>query len=221
MDDKERIDLLESALSQLLKPLKNIPFSVVVKSLSSHAIIPMDLDDLADQQLVEKISNAAKICGDSLREEPIHRPRPNEVGNDIEPYVMRAIKGAGLDCERPSTAGGALKSTGYPDIIIYDCDRRPTYLECKIFSASTANTSMRSFYLSPSDDFKVVHEARHLLLAFEMIATPVNDSRNASYVANSFKLIDLHNLLCDVKYEFNSDNRRLYAPGMILAHGKV
>lgn len=221
MDDKQRADILEAALAQLLQPLKNIPFATVVRSLSGHSIVPADLEGAADATLVAKLAEAAKLCGEEVRKDPILRPRPNEVGNDIESYVMRAVKAVGLKCERPSTQGGSLKSTGYPDILIFDELKRPTYLECKIYSADTANTSMRSFYLSPSDDFKVCHEARHFLMAFQMEAKAVSGSRNSEYKAVAFKLVDLHDLLCDVKYEFNSDNRRLYGPDMILASGPV
>jgi hypothetical protein len=51
------------------------------------------------------------------------------------------------------------------------------------------------------------------------LTTP--NSRNSEYRAVSFKLVDLHDLLCDVKYEFNSDNRRLYGKEMVLAQGPV
>lgn len=221
MDDKQRAELLEAALAQLLQPLKNIPFSTVVRSLSGHSIMPVDCTDPADAALIETLSQAARLCGEAVRQKPILRPRPNEVGNDIEPYVMRAVAAAGLRCERPTTAGGLLKATGYPDILVYDDAGRPSYLECKIYSPDTANTSMRSFYLSPSDDFKVCHEARHLLMAFEMRARPTPNSIDSEYTAVAFKLVDLNDLLCDVKYEFNSDNRRLYAGDMVLASGKV
>jgi hypothetical protein len=33
--------------------------------------------------------------------------------------------------------------------------------------------------------------------------------------------VDLHDLLCDVKYEFNSDNRRLYSPSMVVLKGDL
>ncbi|CAM3066304.1 Restriction endonuclease [Sphingomonas antarctica] len=221
MDDRERAEILEAALAQLLQPLKNIPFSTVVRSLAKHSIIPINKDDPHDADLIARLSSAAASCGEAVRNKPILRPRPNEVGNDIEPYVMRGVIDAGLHCVRPATAGGGLKATGYPDIIVWDAAERPTYLECKIFSADTANTSMRSFYLSPSDDFKVVHDARHLLMAFQMEATATPNSRNSEYRAVSFKLVDLHDLLCDVKYEFNSDNRRLYGKQMVLAQGPV
>jgi hypothetical protein len=100
---------------------------------------------------------------------------------------------------------------------------RATYLECKIFAQGSADTTMRSFYLSPSESFKVSVDARHLLLAFGMQASPTAGagSRDSKYIPLSYKLIDLHDLLCDVKYEFNSDNRRLYAPSMMLLQGNL
>ena len=80
---------------------------------------------------------------------------------------------------------------------------------------------MRSFYLSPSEAFKVSLDAKHLLLAFGMEARAVRGSRDSRYTPRSFKLVDLHDLLCDVKYEFNSDNRRLYVPDLLLLQGDV
>ncbi|CAN5839128.1 hypothetical protein BH18ACI5_BH18ACI5_23350 [soil metagenome] len=51
-------------------------------------------------------------------------------------------------------------------------------------------------YLSPSDSFKVSIDARHLLLAFGMSAVAVAESRDSLYVPESYKLVDLHDLLC-------------------------
>ncbi len=221
MDDKERLKILEQALSQMLKPLKGLPFPVIVKALAGNQVIQVDRNSEADKLLVTKIERAIQFCAAELRSKPIRRPRPNEVGNDVEPYVMRALQRAGLTAARPTSQAGAGKSTGYPDILVRDDQNRHTYLECKIFAHGTAETTMRSFYLSPSDTFKVSLDARHLLLAFGMNATVIGGSRDSLYTPQSYKLIDLYDLLCDVKYEFNSDNRRLYAPSMILSQGDL
>lgn len=221
VDDKERLEVLEQALAQMLKPIKGIPFSVIVKALASRQIIPVDKADSADIELLKKLERAIRLCADELKSNPIKRPRPNEVGNDLEEYVMRAIPRSGLKALRPTTSKGLGKSTGYPDILIRDDENRSTYLECKIFGQGSAGTSMRSFYLLPSESFKVTADARHLLLAFGMEPTAISGSRNPRYLPKSYKLIDLHDLLCDVKYEFNSDNRRLYAAPMTLWQGDV
>lgn len=221
MDDKERLIVLEQALAQMLKPIRGIPFSVIVKSMSERQVIQIDKNDAVDQELIHALESAITICASELKSKPIRRPRPNEVGNDVEAYVMRALLQTGLNALRPTSKAGLGKATGYPDILLQDAAKRDTYLECKIFAHGAAETTMRSFYLSPSESFKVSKDARHLLLAFGMEASAISGSRDSLYIPRSYKLIDLHDLLCDVKYEFNSDNRRLYAPSMILSHGSV
>lgn len=221
MDAKERLEILEQALAQMLKPVKGIPFSVIVKSLAERQVIQIDKADAADIELLKKLQRTIHFCAADLKTNPIRRPRPNEVGNDLEAYVMRALPQAGLAAARPTSQAGLGKSTGYPDILVRDEAKRATYLECKIFAHGSADTTMRSFYLSPSESFKVSVDARHLLLAFGMEANPIAGSRDSLYIPKSYKLIDLHDLLCDVKYEFNSDNRRLYAPSMMLMQGNV
>jgi len=62
MDDKQRADILEAALAQLLQPLKNIPFSTVVRSLSGHSIVPVQRGDAADDDLITRLSEAARPC---------------------------------------------------------------------------------------------------------------------------------------------------------------
>ena len=221
MDDKERLLVLEQALAQMLKPVKGTPFSVIVKSLAERRVIQIDKADAADKELLKRLEKAIQFCATDLKSNPIKRPRPNEVGNDVEAYVMRALSRAGLAVTRPRSQAGLGKSTGYPDILVKDGESRATYLECTIFAQGSAGTTMRSFYLSPSESFKVSLDARHLLLAFGMVATPIAGSRESMYIPKSYKLIDLHDLLCDVKYEFNSDNRRLHAPSMMLLQGDV
>lgn len=221
MDDKERLKFLEAALAQMLKPLKAIPFSVIIKALAERQVVQINKADPADMDLLKRLEHAIRLCGADLKAKPIRRPRPNEVGNDVEGYVMRALPQVGLASARPTSSAGRGKSTGYPDILIRDSHNRATYLECKIFAQGTAATTMRSFYLSPSESFKVSIDARHLLLAFGMSALPIAGSRDSLYVPESYKLVDLHDLLCDVKYEFNSDNRRLYTPSTTLLEGKL
>lgn len=221
MNDKERLAVLEEALAQVIKPLKGLPFNVIIRALAGHQVIPMDKGSKEDADLVEKLTAAAAIVGEDVRARPILRPRPNEVGNDIEVYILNALTKVGVRCVRPTSAGGKGKATGYPDLLIDDGSGRPTYLEAKIFGVDSPNSTMRSFYLSPSESFKVSKDARHLLMAFEMVREPIQNSNLSSFTAVAFKLVDLHDLICDMKSEFNSDNRRLYAPGLMLAQGSV
>jgi hypothetical protein len=86
------------------------------------------------------------------------------------------------------------------------------------FNIDNIETSQRSFYLSPSDDFKITKDAHHFVISYEIFVAGRTDSDNI-YKCKSWKLITLENLVCDVKYEFNSDNKRLYAKENILAEG--
>ena len=189
--------------------------------MSETQVIQIDKDNAADKSLIRSLEHCISICAAELKALPIRRSRPNEVGNDVEAYVMRALSQSGFVASRPTSKAGRGKTTGYPDILLQDADKRHTYLECKIFKHGAAETTMRSFYLSPSESFKVAKDARHLLLAFGMEASAIPSSSDSLYFPKSYKLIDLHDLLCDVKYEFNSDNRRLYAQRMILSQGLI
>lgn len=221
MEEAEKKAALEATLAQMRTPVRDVAFAIIIKAMCGHEVIRLDRSLPEDVDLVEKLNAAIRICAAEVNETPIHRPRPNEVGNDIEAYVMRALPKAGLTARRPTSMGGTGQSTGYPDILVQDDSGRFTYLECKVFTDGTLASSMRSFYLSPSETFKVAQNARHLLLAFGMVATVIPGSRDSNYVPTSFKLIDLHDLTCNVKFEFNANNVGLYAPSMILSQGSV
>lgn len=218
-NDKSKINELEEILSHLLKPIKDIPFSVVIKTLSNKAVIPIDTQSNSDSDLVGLISEGAKKVGAELLNNPIINKRVNEVGNKIEPIVQKALQGYGLEAEQPIGSLGKKNNTGYPDLIITDISGRKTYLEIKTYSSKTKFSSQRSFYVSPSNNFKVTEDARHLLLAFEMLESPSVEAKKLEYRATHFKLVDLSSLRCDVKNEFQSDNKRMYSNCYMIAEG--
>ena len=221
MNKDDRIDELEAVLARFLQPMRGLPFPVVIKALTERAVLAIDADSKCDAKLVALVKQAAVLVGKQVRKVPIRRNCPNEVGNDIEPYVIDALLSVGLRAERPRSAAGRGQQTGYPDVLIFDAHNRPTYLECKIFGEGAAMTTLRSFYLSPSANPKVCLDARHLLLAFGVDRKPIVGSRDSLFRATSFKLIDLFGLKCDIKYEFNADNARLYDSAMVVAEGVV
>jgi hypothetical protein len=214
-DNEEYVKQLEDAIGQMLKPLKNIPFGLVIKSMTGFEVISFDRDKQEDKELLHKISQAAEITAREIVEMGgIKRPRPNEVGNDLEPFMEKALKFIGYaDTGTPKGKSGKGKAVGYPDREFTD-KGRPVYLELKSYAKETVNSTMRSFYLSPSDDFKVNKTALHLLIAFEIVR-----EGNAFFVSG-WKIITVDKLLVDVKYEFNSDNKRLYASHAVLAEQK-
>jgi hypothetical protein len=185
-------------------------------------VIKFDIENPADAELLEQLKNEIEICAEEIKRTPIRRARPNEVGRDFEEYVMSALREVGLHPARPTSAHGQGKATGYPDRVFWDTMDRPTYLQCKSFAEEGRPSTLRSFYLTPSDSFKVSLDARHLLLAYGMEKEATEDgSGDSFYRPRSYKLVDLYDLFCDIKHEFNSDNQRLYAKGLIRLQGEV
>ncbi len=221
MNDAERAEYLENLLATFLKPIKGIPFPVVIKAICGNAVENVDLRNPDDVALVEALERTAAITAKLVAQSPIRRPRPNEVGNDLEPFVRKAANEAGLSATAPKSKTGRGQQVGYPDLLICDVAGRTTYLEVKSFADGSDATTMRSFYLSPSANPKVCLDARHIVLGFGVQSEPISGSRDSYYTAVSFKLINLFELQCDVKYEFNSDNRRMYADNLLLASGRL
>ena len=219
MADKYTQDL-ENVIKQMLVPLRNIPLKLVIEGISGFQIIPFDIEDAKDQTVLANLKKACAAAGKNVNTKGILRPRPNEVGNDIEPFVQDALRSVGYKASAPSTKSGSKKSAGYPDIEFVDEFGRTHYLECKTYNIANVDTTQRSFYLSPSEDFKVTKSAHHFLVSFEIYVEGSQGKTNI-YKCRSWKLLSVETLLVDVKYEFNSDNARLYAKDMILAEGKL
>ena len=210
----DREQRLEAALAQFLQPMKGIPFEVVIQALCGAKVERFDLDADNNRAALEAIVNAMRGACRAVQASPIERPRPNEVGNDMEPFVIDALKAQGMDAAAPKTKSGKGKTTGYPDVKI-ETGNIPIYLEVKTYAAANHTTTQRSFYLSPAEDHKVAEDGYHLLVGFEI-------ERNGNlFTPVAFELVDLYGLDCDMKAEFNSDNRRLYEKDRVLAKERV
>lgn len=144
----------------------------------------------------------------------------------MEPFVIEAITDSGLVTAAPKTKTGKGKATAYPDTKI-KTEGGTVFLEVKSYAAENHGTTQRSFYLSPSDDPKVYEDAYHLVVGFEIEDKGANgrkDNRGRElrdYVPVGYIIVDLYGLDCDMKSEFNSDNKRLYEPDRILAQERV
>ena len=159
------------------------------------------LGDLAS--LFGEVANSVVA---EVSDNPIHAERINEVGNVVELLVLSALENRGLSAGRTAPPSGRKKTADYPDLFAAHGEHF-FYLEIKTFSPQTIRSSRRTFYISTSEEFKVSKDAFHLLLAFatEEVAEGV-------YSLAGFKLLDLYNLECHLKLEFNASNRDLYSP---------
>jgi len=198
MSDKQ---VLENVIKQMLNPVRDIPLYLVIESICGKKVL--EYDDTGKRQLVSAIRAAAV----AINAEGIASKRPNEVGNYVEPFVQTALGAGGFVASKPRAASGACRRVGYPDIHA-QFDGHDFYIECKTYNKSNVDSPMRSFYLSPSRDFKVTKDAFHIILAFSIMRSP-----GRRYRTDGFRLVDARKLLCDVKYEFQSNNARLYSAG--------
>ncbi|MFN3884917.1 MAG: hypothetical protein ACK4Q4_09195 [Rhodocyclaceae bacterium] len=202
---RQYVARLESVIRQMLKPLKGVPFNLVIEAMTGHRVIAFDDGKEDHRRLRDALVAGAISAGKAINRSGIVSKRVNEVGNKIEPFVrdaLNALPGARADI--PKAPSGKRKSAGYPDIE-FTLGDTTCYIECKTFNPDTLNTTQRSFYFSPAADFKVTRDALHFLLSYEMT------SQGGCYKTSRFKLLAIESLSLDVKHEFNSDNHRLYS----------
>ena len=222
MENNEYTKRLENIIKQMLQPLKDIPFNLVIESMTGRKVLSFDFSNQDHKEVLELIKQAAINAGKEINKTGILRPRPNEVGNDIESLVRNNLNKLRLKAEIPATLNGNKKSTGYPDVIFW-YKNKPYYLECKTYNIKNIDTTQRSFYFSPSDEFKVIYDAPHFLLSFEIYVAGESGNKHI-YKCKHYKILSIESLSLDVKYEFNSDNKRMYSGKdgtIILAEGEI
>ncbi|MGB9764867.1 MAG: hypothetical protein ACPLZD_05885 [Candidatus Saccharicenans sp.] len=208
-DNEEYIKKLENVIKQMLQPLKDIPFNIVIEAMTDKKVISFDFAKPEHQQVLKLLKKAALGAGGEINKTGILRLRPNEVGNDIEPYVRKALNSLDLNADIPVGPSGHKKAVGYPDILFW-YDEKPYYLECKTYNIENIKTTQRSFYFSPSDEFKVIYDAPHFILSYEIYIAGERGDKHI-YKCKHYKILSIESLSLDVKYEFNSDNKRMYS----------
>lgn len=199
---------LEDTIRKMLEPVRGVSFDLVMQVLTGHKVEPFDLTSTPNGELLDILIKASMTAGLEINR-GVERLRPNELGNAIETLVIKALKNEGLESGTPKTRSGKARSAGYPDIY-FKYNEKLFYLECKTFTPDSIDSSFRTFYFSPSNDMKVTTDAVHLLLSFETSQKPAR-SGGFEFTCTRFKLISLEKLELDLKYEFNSNNKRMYS----------
>jgi len=198
-----------------MKALKDVPFNLIIECLSGHKIIPFNPENKNDKATLKLLEKTAVLAMKEINKDGIRSKRPNEVGNKIEPFIKNAL--IELDCRAdiPKTKSGKRQSTGYPDLLFYGIDGEVNYLECKTYSADTLDLSMRSFFVSPSENPKILCDAHHFLISFEMYK-----HTETIFKTRNYKIISLEDLRVNVKHEFNANNIALYKSIKALAESE-
>lgn len=216
---EEYIKQLEQTISKFLEPMKGIPFSVAIKALTGCDVLAFDPSLNENKKLLEQLSKAAQFAGKKAYQKGIFTDRPNEAGNRIEPFVVKALRSVGLKADKPVSKSGKKKVAGYPDIQIEDQNGRIVYLDCKTYNTKTKDQSFRTFYFSPSEDPKITRDAFHLLMSFEL-ETEEREGKTV-FVPISWQIYTLDKLLVQIKHEFNASNKDLYKEEALLAQGRI
>ena len=218
------VEKLEEVIRQMLAPLKGLPFNLVVESISGKKVIPFNKAKREHAELLKNLIKTAKLaCANINAKGGILSARVNEVGNKVELPIKEALQGLGFkDADTPLNSKGRKQATGYPDIG-FTFKSLYVYVECKTFNKKNVSTTQRSFYLSPTEGFKVTRDAIHVVISIEMEREKYVTLHGQSfgvYLARGWKIVQIENINVDVKREFNSDNKRMYASENILAEGE-
>lgn len=213
---------LKGVISKMLEPLKGLSLALVIEGISGYKVHSYNKSSNEDRDVLDTLIKVAKEVVINVNKNGIERSRPNEVGNDIEKFVISELNNHSFNSSIPLTLSGKKKSTGYPDIVFEDKFKRINYLECKTYNVNSIDTNLRSFYLSPSSDFKVTTDAHHYGLSFQMDSSIIaTDSTKKIYKIVNWKILDFSKIELDVKYEFNSNNKRIYDKSVVLAESNT
>jgi hypothetical protein len=201
-------------------PLTNnsekIALRTVIEKLSGHKLL-IFRKNRKTNAIIRKITKAARKTVREVNRIGINKnkKRTNEVGNAIESLFKKALTKIGYTAETPQTSSGKKKSAGYPDLLVTTPNGTRIYVECKTFNENTLKSNYRTFYLSPSDQFKVIDDLHHLLVSF--IIYEEKNRGKVVFKCKGWKIVKLSGLKVKLKREYNSNNADLYAKENIIA----
>lgn len=199
---------LRQRVRDLREGLRDVPLPVIIEALSGRDVLTWSGESR------ERLTAVADDVLAAVNATDLTVARVNEAGNAVETHVQTALAARGFRVGRPAGPSGRSHAAGYPDLEAVAVDSGAAfYVEVKTYNASTEDSTQRTFYLSPSADFKVTRDAFHLLIAVQL--ERVGDD---VYRAVSVRWLDLSRLRCDLKHEFNASNRDMYRPdaGLIM-----
>jgi hypothetical protein len=208
-------------IMQVDHELNSIPFATIIEATTGHKIIPLDLQRETERALVATIGagldevlkrlNATNSAAQQQR-------RINEVSSHFENELRTVLNATpGLTCEVPRTAGGKVQRSGYPDLrLVAQASGRVIYLDPKLFEQGSRSSSFRTFYYEPKLETSKIHEdAHHLVVGIE------HDGRaSGAWKFTRWELVDVSRLRVTLKAEFQSSNKELYRPELIVGRSK-
>lgn len=180
---------------------ENLAFHEVVQQTVGFEIL------LWDGEHSDLIENGCIIAAERFNESDFIDStsiRVNELGAKMEQCVAAGLHHYNIDCSIPLDSRGRINSSGYPDLRMI-LDDQVYYIEVKVFSSHTRDSTFRTFYYSQNQYPKINEDAFHILVGFEICINPKDE-----YEIVGFDVCDLRNLPCKVKLEYNSNNKTMY-----------
>lgn len=217
MTNEEYVEELENFIKKLLEPIKDLPFSILIKGITDFSVLSFNKKEAEKSGFLTRLKHACSIACNVAYNKGIEAKRINEVGNYIEPFMREALNSVGMKAQIPIAKDGTHKSSGYPDIYAEDVDGTSFYLECKTYNKNNIDSTFRSFYVSPSPNPKITKDALHLMVGFEI----VREERSGKnlFAPVYWKLYSLESLNGQIKHEFNASNKDLYSLETKLGEG--
>ena len=131
--------------------LRNVAFSKLIFDTTGRKVLPFAANNVVDQRVAHAISAA---CDETMQRlnapnsEIQNVDRINEISSHFE-NTLRELPTPGLRCDFPLTAQGKVQRSGYPDLRITDLEnKRVFYLDPKLYTAGTRDSSFRTFISS-------------------------------------------------------------------------
>jgi hypothetical protein len=205
-------------LLQGKEELSQMPLADVVFYATGKKIIPIDPQNEADQRVLALLRTTLDevLKTMSAPDSAIQSiARINEVSAPFENMIRDKLNAAeGFSCDHPTTAGGKVQRSGYPDLRLVDeATKRVYYVDPKLFAAKSRGSSFRTFYFEPKvATNKIRDDAVHLIVGIE------HEGRQAAHWNfTRWDIVDLSKFKVRLKAEFQGSNRDMYRPEAIVA----
>jgi hypothetical protein len=198
--------------------LEAIPFPDIVMAVCGKKVIPMAEDDATDQLILQHVQKTAKSVLKQLnaKDSPVKGLRRiNEASRFFEDLLVKQLTDGDFACQFPKNAQGDGQRSGYPDLeLVHKPSGRTTYIDPKLFEATSRNSTLRTFYFEPKGKTnKITKDAHHLLLGFS------HDGKDGHWTFVDVDIVDIAKLKVRLKAEFDASNKELYQTENLVTPG--
>lgn len=177
-------------------------FADVIESIDGFKVIKFN-----NPGLLTKLKLAAEKTLNKNNSQPSkYEGRINEFGNYIQKVFAEECQILGINYYTPQDIKGKKKETGYPDGCIEIKNGTFCYIEVKTFAEKNRDSTLRSFFYSPSVNSKITRDASHLLIGFSTQSL----SAKGPHIITGYHFIDLFTKKVKLKLEFNQNNLIMY-----------